>query len=49
MSQCELPITFGIGDAASVSEIEVRWPDASVQKVANPPVDQMITIEPTAK
>ncbi|MFO0428812.1 MAG: FG-GAP-like repeat-containing protein [Planctomyces sp.] len=49
LSQCELPITFGIGDAASVSEIEVRWPDASVQKVANPPVDQMITIEPTAK
>ena len=29
LSQSELPLTFGLGDADTIAKIEVKWPDAS--------------------
>ena len=33
LSQVELPLTFGLGTAASVDSLRVRWPDGTVQEV----------------
>ena len=45
LSQVELPITFGLGAAASVEKVRVHWPDGSVQEVLEPPVDATLVIE----
>ena len=29
LSQSELPVTFGLGDAARVDDLRVMWPDGS--------------------
>ena len=39
LSQVELPITFGLGAASSVDEVEIRWPDGAVGTMPGPPVD----------
>jgi enediyne biosynthesis protein E4 len=35
---------FGLGAAASVRFLEVRWPGNKVQRINNPPVDRYLTI-----
>jgi hypothetical protein len=44
LSQVELPVTFGLGDATSIDRLEVVWPDGTRQSVAPPAVDQAIEI-----
>ena len=44
LSQSELPVTFGLGRSTSVDEVTITWPDGSTQTVANPPVDQFLTL-----
>jgi len=46
LSQSELPLTFGLGTAAKVTKIEVKWPDGSTESVdAGADAGQAITIE----
>lgn len=45
LSQVELPLTFGLGDAGSVSKVSVTWPDGMKQTIENLGVDQMHVIE----
>ncbi len=44
LSQSELPVTFGLGNAEKVESIEIQWPGGATQKVSAPPVDRTITI-----
>jgi hypothetical protein len=44
LSQSELPVTIGLGDAASFDSLEILWPNGTVQKVANVPLDRTTTI-----
>jgi enediyne biosynthesis protein E4 len=36
---------FGIGDATTVSKVEIRWPGGSVEQVALPSVDRIFLVE----
>ncbi|MGE4070044.1 MAG: CRTAC1 family protein [Lysobacterales bacterium] len=44
LSQTELPVTFGLGQATAIESLRVIWPDGQVQEVAPPPVDQMLVV-----
>ena len=39
LSQCELPVTIGLGKATHVDSLEILWPDGSVQNVDRPTLD----------
>lgn len=45
LSQVELPITFGLGDAEKVDSLKVHWPDGSTQIVAVDSVDNTIIVK----
>jgi hypothetical protein len=45
LSQSELPLTFGLGTAAKVTKIEIRWPDGTAQAADGADAGQTITIE----
>ncbi|MBK8475141.1 MAG: ASPIC/UnbV domain-containing protein [Opitutaceae bacterium] len=36
---------FGLGAAATIDRIEIRWPSGQTQTVANPVVDQVVRIQ----
>ena len=40
LSQCELPLTFGLGSTNEPATIEVQWPNGTTQKVENLALDQ---------
>ncbi len=44
LSASQKRVHFGIGDAVSVAELEVRWPSGSVQVVRNPGMNRVVTI-----
>ena len=44
LSQSEMALTFGLGDALHVSEIKIRWPDATEQVFSGLAVDQSHTV-----
>jgi len=44
-SQSELPLTFGLGDAARVAEIRVRWPSGRVDTIPGAGANQAITVQ----
>jgi len=44
LSQSELPVTFGLGTAASPDEVEIIWPGGGKQRVEKPAVDATIQI-----
>ena len=44
-SQSELPVTFGLGEAATVDSLRVIWPDETVQEVAVEGIDRTIEVE----
>jgi hypothetical protein len=44
-SQSELPLTFGLGSAAAVAEVRVRWPSGRVDEVGRTAGNQTITIQ----
>ena len=39
---------FGLGDAAGVESLEVKWPDGTTQPVAQVAVDRILSIERAA-
>jgi enediyne biosynthesis protein E4 len=45
LSQSELPLTFGLGTAAKVTKIEIKWPDGTAQTLEGADAGQTITIE----
>ncbi len=45
LSQCELPVTFGLGNAKDPVSVEIQWPDGKIQKVDQLAVDQLHVIE----
>jgi len=50
LSQSELPVTIGLGKAASVDSVEILWPTGYVQKVDKPPLNQVVIVrEPTPR
>jgi hypothetical protein len=48
LSQVELPVSFGLGDAAEIRRVTVRWPDGSSQAVAVDKVDMTYEVTQTA-
>jgi len=45
LSQVELPVTFGLGEAERVDSLRVTWPDGAVQTVESPGVDRTLVVE----
>lgn len=43
-SQSALWLTFGLGQDSEVDAIEVRWPNGTVQKLARPGINRVVTI-----
>ena len=45
MSSNDQRVHFGLGDATTVSEVEIHWPSGAVEKVKLPAVDRIFTVE----
>ena len=45
LSQAELPVTFGLGDAAAVDAVHVSWPGGTRQTLTDVAVDGLLVIE----
>ena len=45
LSQSELVLTFGLGLQEKVDNLEVQWPSGQLDKLANVPGDQTVTIQ----
>ncbi|HMB52002.1 MAG TPA: CRTAC1 family protein [Thermoanaerobaculia bacterium] len=48
LSQNEMTLTFGLGEAERVESVVVRWPSGAQQELTDLPVDQMVEIEEAA-
>jgi enediyne biosynthesis protein E4 len=44
LSQSELPLTFGLGQASNVEGLEIRWPSGRVEKLAAENAGQTIVV-----
>jgi hypothetical protein len=44
LSQSELPVTIGLGNADKVDSVEINWPGGTRQKVENVLIDRPMTI-----
>ena len=44
ISQNDLRVHFGLGDAARVDRIEVRWPSGLVESWADVPADRILEL-----
>jgi len=44
LSQSELPVTIGLGQATQIESIEITWPGGFKQKVPAPPLDRLTVI-----
>ena len=44
LSQSELPVTFGLGDATNVSAVRVIWPGGRIDDIGALDADQVITV-----
>jgi hypothetical protein len=45
LSQNDLRLHFGLGNATKINEMEVRWPSGITDKIENVPADRFLTIE----
>ncbi len=45
LSQSELPLTFGLGSAATVKSVEVTWPNGLVERLAGGAANRVITVQ----
>ena len=45
LSSSDLRVHFGLGDAATVDQVEIHWPGGSVEKLRLPSVDRIFTVE----
>ncbi len=44
LSQSELPVTIGLGEADKVDSVEITWPSGAIQKLPPPPIDQLTAV-----
>ena len=44
LSQSDLRLHFGLGAAAAIERVEVRWPSGIVQQVERPTINRVVTI-----
>ena len=44
LSQSELPVTFGLGDATVVDSVEIQWPSGVTQRLNPPAIDRLTVI-----
>jgi hypothetical protein len=44
LSQSELPVTIGLGNADKVDSVEINWPSGTRQKVENVLIDHPMTV-----
>ncbi len=44
LSQVELPVTFGLGDATRVERLVIHWPDGRRQTLTDLPVDRLLIV-----
>jgi hypothetical protein len=44
LSQSELPVTFGLGEATAVSALRVVWPSGQIEEIGALDADQAITV-----
>ncbi len=44
LSQSELPVTFGLGNASAVTAVIVAWPNGKVERVSVPAVNRLLVI-----
>jgi hypothetical protein len=44
LSQSELPLTFGLGQASSVEQVEIRWPGGQVEKLGPQTAGQTLQV-----
>ena len=44
LSQVELPVTFGLGDADSIDALRITWPDGQLQEVSVDRIDTSIRV-----
>jgi len=45
MSSNDQRVHFGLGDATTVSEVEIHWPSGAIEKVKLPSLDRIFTVE----
>lgn len=45
LSQVELPVTFGLGDSDTVTDVVVTWPDGVKQEIKKFSIDQVTVIQ----
>ena len=45
LGQNDLRAHFGLGQTTRVDRLEIRWPDGRLERVENPPVNQVVTVE----
>jgi hypothetical protein len=45
LGQGDLRVHVGLGDASRIDRIDVRWPTGPAQRIDNPPVNHLLTIE----
>lgn len=45
LSQSELPVTFGLGGASQVDELDIVWPGGGKQVVSKPEIDRVLVID----
>ena len=48
LSQVELPLTFGLGESATVDSVRIQWPDGSRQELTEVAADQVLIVEQPA-
>ena len=41
LSQVELPVTFGLGNAEQIDSVKIRWPDGSTQELRDLAIDRL--------
>jgi hypothetical protein len=48
LSSCEKTLTFGLGPAAKIDALEIRWPDGAIQTLRDVPGGSRLTITESA-
>ncbi|MGD8311754.1 MAG: CRTAC1 family protein [Gammaproteobacteria bacterium] len=45
LAQTELPVTFGLGDAARVERVTVTWPDGKTRELSDVAADRLLAVD----
>jgi enediyne biosynthesis protein E4 len=45
LGQSDVRVSFGLGDAASVDRVEIRWPGGRSERLEKPALNQIVTVQ----